>query len=167
MRSILRNNQLKPVCTPAKSRGFTLIELMMVTAIVGVLASVALPVYADYATRARLIETTLRLANWSREFRRWELANGRFPNDSHIVLPPEAAKTLNIVESEWLAPTDLGGNWNWEGPNGYPYAGIAIVGATASVQDISQLDYILDDGNLETGSFRQTRNGRYTYIIWE
>lgn len=144
-----------------------MIELMMVLAILGVLASVALPVYADYSTRARLVETAIRLGNWSREFRRWELANGRFPNDSHIGLPAEAARTLNILEADWLAPTELGGNWNWEGPDGYSYAGIAIVGATAPVQDIQQLDYILDDGNLETGSFRQTPNGRYTYIIWE
>lgn len=150
---------------PLKSKGFTLIELMMVTAIVGVLASVALPVYADYSTRARLVETAMRLGNWSREFRRWEQANDRFPNDSHIGLPAEAARTLNIIESEWMAPTALGGNWNWEGPDGYSYAGIAIVGATATVQDIAQLDYILDDGDLETGDFLQTPNGRYTYII--
>lgn len=151
----------------SKSKGFSLIELMMVLAILGVLASVALPVYADYSTWARLVETAIRLGNWSREFRRWEIANDRFPNDSHIELPAEAKRTLNIIESEWAAPTALGGTWNWEEPDGFPYAGIAILGPTATVQDIAQLDYILDDGDLSQGSFRQTPNGRYTYIIWE
>lgn len=149
------------------SRGFTLLELMMVMALVGLMASFAAPIYAEYFVRAQLVETTLRISNWGREFKRWEIDNGRYPNDSHIVLPPEAARTLNILNSEWLAPTALGGNWNWEGPDGYGYAGIAIVNATASVNDITQLDWILDDGDLSTGSFRQTKNGRYTYILEE
>jgi type IV pilus assembly protein PilA len=40
-------------------QGFTLIELMIVVAIIGILAAVALPAYQDYTTRAKMTEVIL------------------------------------------------------------------------------------------------------------
>ncbi len=148
-------------------KGFTLLELLIVVAVIGILAAIAVPQFSKYRTNARVVKVASDLKNFRTAFMSYDLEHGFFPDDSHIVLPPGTGLEKIIGGGMWLNTTSLGGNYNWEGPDAYPYAGVAILGATAGTATMEQLDARLDDGDLSTGSFRLTPNTRYTYIFEE
>ncbi len=62
--------------------GFTLIELMIVVAIVGILASVAIPAYSDYTIRAKVSEAVTAVAPVKASVADYYYGNGDLPTSS-------------------------------------------------------------------------------------
>ncbi|MDO5640073.1 MAG: PilX family type IV pilin [Neisseria sp.] len=68
--------------------GFTLLEMMMVVAILGILAAIAIPSYARYVERANLANAHAELVNINHIIKRFRVANpggeGRDTNDNTV-----------------------------------------------------------------------------------
>ena len=62
-------------------QGFTLIELMIVVAIIGILAAIAIPAYQDYTTRAKITEAVNALAPAKTSVSEFFISQGSMPAD--------------------------------------------------------------------------------------
>jgi len=66
-------------------RGFTLIELMIVVAIIGILAAVAIPAFMDYMKKSKKTEAPLQLKNIADKSKDFQI--------NHTTLPPSSTTT--------------------------------------------------------------------------
>ncbi len=148
-----------------------MVEIMIVVLTIALLSAIALPGFRKARTQTLLTGVANDIKVFGDAFDLYALERGGYPPDYHVgglYNLPNTAMEEYLDAEKWAKETAVGGNYNWEGPDSYPYAGISIFGASASADVMRKLDKILDDGDLTSGFFRLIgANNRYTYILEE
>ena len=80
-------------------KGFTLIELMIVVAIIGILAAIAIPAYQDYTIRSQVTEGLNLAGDLKAGVAEWYAQTGEWPADETNLGTASAYKTGKYVTS--------------------------------------------------------------------
>jgi type IV pilus assembly protein PilA len=78
-------------------KGFTLIELMIVVAIIGILAAVAIPAYQDYIARAQVTEAVSLLSGGKQSLAEYYADKGQWPAAPASVMGTTAGKYTSTI----------------------------------------------------------------------
>ncbi len=77
--SRVKNRQIRPMPTRAKDRGFTLIEVLVVTGVIGILLGIAVPAYNEYREQAKIAEVKQVLKDIERAMMALGHDTGKWP----------------------------------------------------------------------------------------
>src|ERR1700719_1474082 len=89
-------------------KGFTLIELMIVVAIIGILAAIAIPAYQNYTIRAQITEGLSLADGWKTSVAEFYAQNGTFPTGSSTTGSTTAIVAQGITSGKYVTGISVG-----------------------------------------------------------
>jgi type IV pilus assembly protein PilA len=110
----------------AIQKGVTLIELMVVVAIIGILAALAIPAYGDYTARAQTIEAFAMLDGIKAPMTALYVTNGKFAFD-----PAGVSGLPAVVSGKYVNSMDT------DSTNGHPFSIVATFKSSGTSDRIS------------------------------
>ncbi len=87
--------------------GFTLIELMIVVAIIGILSAIAIPSYLNYIGRSQAVEGFTVSAGLRSEITTYVWENKRFPDANEVAITGNIGKQANTLEGKYIATNGI------------------------------------------------------------
>jgi type II secretory pathway pseudopilin PulG len=139
--------------TPGVS-AFTLVEVMIVATTIALLAVIAVPAFFKARTSSQnsVFIANLRLAK--NAFIQYSFDNrGRYPPDVTPAIMP-AGMTEYLGHFPWTVPTTIGGYWDFDHGQFGTEAGVSVYEPTVPVGQMRQIDEMIDNGDLATGTFK-------------
>lgn len=122
-------------------KGFTLIELMIVVAIIAILAAIAIPAYQNYLIRAQVSEAPSLMSAAQTGMTEYFANNGTFPTTpTSAGLPSTATSTSGAYVSQVTLVAGTGGGVIRAtfANNGVQKANAAIAGSTLELSPIAE-----------------------------
>ncbi|MGB8856657.1 MAG: type IV pilin protein [Burkholderiales bacterium] len=130
-----------------KNAGFTLIEIMIVIAIMGILAAIAVPAYTDYVIRSRTTEATTTLSDLRVRMEQFFQDNRNYGN-AGVCGQNAAAANIVVFPTTATNPPSKDFNFTCAALGGPPATGYTIT--ATGLRQVAGFVYTINEQNQRT-----------------